>query len=100
MKKWNRKSILQNMIDTVKEVEKALETCQKSIVEIKDRKSYRKAASDWSTVKGMVSGCYFVVNNMEDCNSNEVFQDMLDVWEGELHRMHDVIQVMKPSYWE
>lgn len=59
-------NITKYMIDTVKEVEKALETCQKSIVEIKDRKSYGKAASDWSTVKGMVSGCYFVVNNMED----------------------------------
>lgn len=88
------------MIDSVKEIEKALESCQKSIVEIKDRKSHAKAAFDWSVAKGIVTGCYFVVNNLEDCNSNDVFQDMLDNWEERLHKMYDVIQVMKPAYWE
>ena len=41
-----------------------------------------------------------MVNNLEDCNSNDVFQDMLDNWEERLHKMYDVIQVMKPAYWE
>lgn len=41
-------NITKYMIDSVKEIEKALESCQKSIVEIKDRKSHAKAAFDWS----------------------------------------------------
>ena len=39
-------NITKYMIDSVKEIEKALESCQKSIVEIKDRKSHAKAAFD------------------------------------------------------
>lgn len=61
-------NITKYMIDSVKEIEKALESCQKSIVEIKDRKSHAKAVFDWSVAKGIVTGCYFVVNNLEDCN--------------------------------
>ena len=93
-------NITKYMIDSVKEIEKALESCQKSIVEIKDRKLHAKAVFDWSVAKGIVTGCYFVVNNLEDCNSNDVFQDMLDNWEERLHKMYDVLQVMKPTYWE
>ena len=93
-------NITKYMIDTVKELEALLDDCQKSIVEIKDSKSYAKAASNWSLAKGMLSGCYMVVNNLEECESNNVFQDMLDVYEERVHKMADVIRVMKPSYFE
>lgn len=88
-------NITKCMIDAVNEIEKALESCQKSIFEIEDKKSFAKAAFDWSVAKGMVAGCYFVVNNLEDYNSNDVFQDMLNDWEERLHKMYDVIQVIR-----
>lgn len=88
-------NITKYMIDAVKEVEKALETCQKSKIE-----SHMERLHLIGQLQRELSQDAIVVNNLENCNSNEVLQDMLDNWEGELHRMHDVIQVMKPTYWE
>lgn len=92
-------NITSYLIDVVKGVEKAFDECQTAVAQIKDSKSYGKAAAKWSVTKGIITGCYFVVNNMENCESNGVLQDMLDAWEEKLDTMYNVIEVMRPTYW-
>lgn len=93
--KMNATAYLMDMISEMGEAKKELE---KAISDVNSERTWAKAAAQWHHVKGMLTGIYWVINNMQECPSNEVLQDMAEEMEQYMADRQEALMVMKSGY--
>lgn len=88
------------LMEAMTDIQKAFEELQMNIESVASDRTYAVAAAQMRYVRGLLNGVIMVVNNLQECETNNVIQDVLEKWEARFENQQEVLQVMKRSYWD